>query len=269
MELLAGLLDTLPDLSGGRGSTLSTDEGVDTSTELAERGLNMSALAVTSSEESSVQNNEDPRSALEENSGEENTSPESHLEVGDDSHRSIVVLLDESANLVSKRAVGSLAARRSTISSLGRRLGRKDNGDEVGAGVGGNVEDRVDRVRDQGEGVLGREEPHKGHGKILDVLISKESHGGRSSSGASLCASAHGLVDDNAIGDSGSDKGSTVGELGHAGVVVHSNPGQEISARRKDQGKVSDKPTELEGLGKGQKPLLERKIGVRRGSHCV
>lgn len=269
MELLAGLLDSSPDLSRGRGSTLSTNEGVDTGTERAERGLDMSALAVTGTEESSVENNEDPRSALEENSGEENTSPESDLKVRDDSHGSIVVLLDESANLVSKRTLNSLAARRSAIRSLRRRLGRKDNGDEVGAGVGGNVEDRVDRVRDQGEGVLGREKPHKGHGKVLDVLISKESHGGGSSSGASLCASAHGLVDDDAIGDSGSDKSSTVGELGHAGVVVHSNPGQGISARCKDQSKVSDKPTELEGLGKGQKPLLERKIGVRRGSHCV
>jgi hypothetical protein len=164
VELLAGLLDSSPDLSRGRGSTLSTNERVDTGTERAERGLDMSALAVTSTEESSVENNEDPRSALEENSGEENTSPESDLKVGDDGHGSIIVLLDESANLVSKRALSSLAARRSTISSLGGRLGRKDNGDEVGAGVGGNVEDRVDRVRDQGEGVLGREKPHKGHG---------------------------------------------------------------------------------------------------------
>lgn len=175
MKLLAGLLDTLPDLSRGRGSTLSTNEGVDTSTELGKRVLDMSALAVTSTEESSVENNEDPRSALEENSGEENTSPESDLKGGDDGHGSIIVLLDEGANLVSKRAVDSLAARRSTIGSLGRRLGRKDNGDQVGAGVGGNVEDRVDRVRDQGEGVLGREKPHKGHGFLRSARLRRSS----------------------------------------------------------------------------------------------
>lgn len=164
MELLGTVLDDLPDLARGRGSSLGADKRVDTSAELSERVLNMGALGETSTKEGSVEDNEDPRSALEENSGEEDTAPESDLEGGDNGHGSVIVLLDESTDLVSKSAVDSRSAvRRSTV-SFGSRLGRKDGGDHIGAGVGSNVEDRVDRVRDQGEGVLRGEEPNKGHG---------------------------------------------------------------------------------------------------------
>lgn len=47
---------------------------------------------------------------------------------------------------------------------FGRSSARRGNdGNQVGAGVGRNVEDGVDRVGEEGEGVLRGEEPDKGH----------------------------------------------------------------------------------------------------------
>lgn len=61
--------------------------------------------------------------------------------------------------------------------------------------------------------------------EILDVLVGNERKGdlGRKLH-AGLGASTQGLVDDDAIGKHGGDKGQSVGELGHAGVIVHANP---------------------------------------------
>jgi len=47
--------------------------------------------------------------------------------------------------------------------SASYRLGWLDSRNEVCAGVGCDVEDGVDGVRQHGEVVLGREEPDKGH----------------------------------------------------------------------------------------------------------
>lgn len=234
MELPGSLLGRLPSLARGRGSSLRSDQRVDTGAELGERVLDVTALSVARTEESSVEDNQDPRSALEEDGRQKNAEPEKNLERRDNGHGSIVVLLDESTNLVSKWAVnhGSAAGRRAL--GLLLRLGRKESGNQVGASVGSNMEDRVDRVREQSEGVLGSKEPHEGHDEVLNVLIRKEGQRAGSRASASLCSRAQSLVDDNAIGGSGGDKGSAVRELGHTRVIVHSKPREAISNRAKN-----------------------------------
>lgn len=118
----------------------------------------MSALREPRAEESSVQSNQDPRAALEEDSSEQQADPEEDLEGGNDGHAGVVVLLDEDADLLSQSTV-SLGLASGTIGGRGRGA---DGGQKVGAGVGGDVEDGVDAVGEQGEGVLGREQPDKG-----------------------------------------------------------------------------------------------------------
>lgn len=166
MELPSTVLDGAPDLAGGRGGTLSSDERVDASTEGGERVLDMGALAVTRTEEDGVEADKDPRSALEENGRQKDTEPEEDLEAGDDGHGSIIVLLDKGTDLISERAVyrGSVVGR-GTIGSGSVRsaLGGGESGDQVGASVGSNVEDREDGVGEKSQRVLGSEEPDEGH----------------------------------------------------------------------------------------------------------
>lgn len=65
--------------------------------------------------------------------------------------------------------------------------------------------------------------------QILDILIGQEPNGATWHLVASLGSSSLGLVNDNAVSNSGSKERSTVGELGHAAVVVHAQPGEPIS----------------------------------------
>lgn len=164
VELAGASLDGLPSLAGGRGSALVADSGVDTGLKKSERVLDVGALGEASTEESGVDGNQDPGAALEGDGREQEANPEKNLERGHNRHGGIVVLLDESANLVGDRVVRvlGLAARGST--SSGRDgLRRSDGGDHVGARVSCDVEDRVDGVREHGQGVLGGQKPHQGH----------------------------------------------------------------------------------------------------------
>lgn len=162
MELLSATLDGVPDLTSCRGGALSADKGVHAGVELRERALDVGALGEAGSEEGSVDSEQDPGSSLEDDGGEENADPEEDLEGGDDRHGRIVVLLDESTNLIGER-IGSLGSGRGTRNGLGSRLRSSKSGNEVGAGVGRDVEDRVDGVGNQSERVLRREEPDEGH----------------------------------------------------------------------------------------------------------
>lgn len=163
MELLGATLDTVPDLSGDGGSTLSTDKGVDAGVELSEGVLDVSALREAGAEESSVDGQEDPRSALEDDGGEEDADPEEDLETGNNRHGRVIVLLHESTNLIGPRVVDGLGLGR-TSGGLDSGLGSNDNGNEIGASVGSDVEDGVDGVGKESKRVLGGEEPNKGHG---------------------------------------------------------------------------------------------------------
>lgn len=100
MELPGSLLGTVPDLSGSWGCSLGTDEVVDPGAKVRKRSLDVSALSVTGTQEAGVENEQNPRSALEEKSGEHNPDPEEDLEARYDRHGGVIVFLDEGSNLV-------------------------------------------------------------------------------------------------------------------------------------------------------------------------
>jgi hypothetical protein len=75
--------------------------------------------------------------------------------------------------------------------------------------------------------------------KVLNVLVRKKSDRAGSSTSAGLCAGAHGLVNDDTIGNSSCNESSAVRDLSGTCVVVHSQPRKAISDRCEDQGKVS------------------------------
>lgn len=161
MELPGASLDTIPNLSGSRWRALSSNKVINPRLELCERALDVSALAEASAEERGVDDQQDPAPTLEEDGREEETRPQRNLEAGDDGHGGIIVLLDKGANGIGERVRVGLRLR--TGSSSGGGSGGGDGRDDGGAGVGRKVEDGVDAVRQQCDGVLGREEPDKGH----------------------------------------------------------------------------------------------------------
>lgn len=156
VELAGSSLDTVPDLSGRRRGVLLSNSRVNSGTELADSVLHVSALRKTSTEEGSVKGQQDPRSALEQDGGQEKTGPEKDLQTRHDSHGGVVIGLHEVTNGICDRAAG-LGARSST-------LDRRDSGDNVGASVSCDVENGVDSVWQKGKGVLGSDKPDKGHG---------------------------------------------------------------------------------------------------------
>lgn len=95
MELAGTSLDSVPALARSRWHVLRADEVVAISLDLAERVLHMRALREASAEESSVDNQQDPRSGLEEDSGQEQADPQEDLESRHDRHGHVVVGLDE------------------------------------------------------------------------------------------------------------------------------------------------------------------------------
>lgn len=117
----------------------------------------MRALGVARAEECSVENNEDPRPALEKQGSKQDAAPEENLKESDNRHGGVIVLLHKGANPISPRVANSGLA----LSGNGSG-GRLEGGDQVGTCVGRNVEDRVYGVRKESEGVLGGEEPDQG-----------------------------------------------------------------------------------------------------------
>ena len=150
---MSTVLDHVPHLPGHGRRTLSANERVHACAELGEGVLDVAALGVASAEESGVEDNQDPRAALEEDGGKEDADPEEYLQRGDDRHGRIVVLLDKDTNPIGPGVVGL---------GLGSVACGGDGRDQVGASVGGDVENRVHRVGEESHGVLRRKEPYKG-----------------------------------------------------------------------------------------------------------
>ena len=71
MELSSAVLDAIPDLTSCWGCPLSTDKIVDARLKLGERVLNMCALGEAGPEESGVDSQQDPGTALEEDGAKE------------------------------------------------------------------------------------------------------------------------------------------------------------------------------------------------------
>lgn len=164
VEGVSASLDGTPDLTSCWRSRLSTDKAVNSGTKLSELTLNEAALCVSCTEEGGVHNNQDPRSLGEDDGGEENTTPEQDLENGNKTHRGIIVLLDELANGISDGIwlEGLLSSWRGA-GSWCDCLWRLNGWNEVGSGVGGSVENRVDTEWEHSQRVLRREEPDKCH----------------------------------------------------------------------------------------------------------
>ena len=120
------------------------------------------------------------------------------------------------------------------------------------------MEDGVDAVGEHGERILGGEEPDKGHDcsevskasrdrgqyssehtQVLDILVKDQGRSTGLQLGTGLGTGAQGLVDDDAICDGSGDEGQAVGELGGAGVVIHSDPREGVADNRQDKRQVS------------------------------
>lgn len=163
MELTGKALDGLPSLTSSRRGALSANEVVDAGLEGAERVLNVAALSKAGAKEDGVDDEQDPGAALEDNGREEDTDPEEELNVGNDRHGRIVVLLNETANRVGHRVLSVLGLGAGRSSGSRGHLGRgHDSRDQVRTSVGSDMEDRVDGEGKHGDGVLGHDEPDKG-----------------------------------------------------------------------------------------------------------
>ncbi len=160
VELARSVLDTVPDLTGRGGSALGTDKRIDVGLQLTKGILHMGALAKAGTHEGGVEREQNPGSALEEDGSQEQTDPQEDLESGHDGHRHIVVGLDKVSNSLGD-GVYLLGTRRAACRDW---LGRLNGGDQVGTSVGRDVEDRVNSVREQSKGVLGRQKPNQRHG---------------------------------------------------------------------------------------------------------
>jgi len=146
-------LDTLPNLSCNGRSRLSTNERINSGLELSELALNEAGLSESCAEEGSVDSDQDPGALAEGHSGEEETAPEEDFEDSNKSHGGIIVFLDELANHVSSGVV--LVGWLSTWGgSWCGNLRRLESWDQVGASVGGDVEDGVDTKWEHGERIL-------------------------------------------------------------------------------------------------------------------
>ena len=110
-SLANDVLEGSPALTSSRGSALVGELGINAGSDLVDSVLDEAALSVAGAEEDSVDSEQNPRALLEDESRSNNTEPKGDLEESDQSHASIVVLLDELANgLGESRGLG-LSAR--------------------------------------------------------------------------------------------------------------------------------------------------------------
>lgn len=262
VELARTHFDAVPDLAGGGWGRLVGGERVDTGLEQAERILGVAALGDTSAKEGSVETQEDPRTALEKDGSEQEANPEENLEGRDNRHGGVVVCLDKVAD-----GSGKTALSLRPIGGTSRSLDWLHRGQDIGASVSRNVENRVDAVGQHSQRVLRSEQPDESHGKVLDVLVRSQAHDAPRVLGSDLLASAEGLVDNYTVCEGGGDESQAVGELGHAAIVVESDVGKRVTSNAEEQNKMPREPGKLKSLRQLEQTLLQRQIGRRRGSH--
>lgn len=161
--LVQETLDGLPALPDRWGHVLPVGLGVDPSSNLANGSLDEGALGVPGAEKDSVGAEKEPGTLPEEESRAKETEPEDNLENGDESHAAVIVVLDEAANGVGKGAVRLGLAAGGSWGWASRSWRWVEGGKQVGAGVGRDVEDRVDGEWEDGERDLVGDEPDKCH----------------------------------------------------------------------------------------------------------
>lgn len=117
------------------------DGSIGASSELTNSLLNERALGVTGAEEREVNDEQDPASLGESDSGQQEADKQGDFKGSDDTHASIVVLLDEAANGLGESGLlgGGLGVGRAWRGGAG--LLGLDGWDQVHAAVGGDVED--------------------------------------------------------------------------------------------------------------------------------
>jgi hypothetical protein len=198
--------------------------------------LNESALSEASTEEGGVDSDQNPRTLLECDSREEKTAPEQDFEDSDEAHGSIIVFLDELANHISVWVClgGWLGAGAGTCCGS-NWLARLDGGNEVCAGIGRDVEDRVDTEWEHSERVLGREEPDEGHSQVLDILISDQRKRARRGLCARSRTSTESLINHDSIRHRCGNKGGAVRESCPSRVVVECDVGEPITSDTKEE----------------------------------
>lgn len=126
-ELPNNVLANAPSGSDTLGHPGVGSQSITTELKTLQRIANKDALSKPGTEEDGVAAEEDPR-VLEDQAVEEDASPQEELQVGDQMHRGIIVLLDESRNGLGQRRSGA----------------RSNNGNEVGAEVSQEMEGAVD-----------------------------------------------------------------------------------------------------------------------------
>lgn len=155
-SLTDDVLEGTPGLASGWRSALVGKLGIDAGGKLGNGTLDEGALSVAGTEEDGVDNDQDPRSLLEEKGRAEHAEPKGNLEDSNKGHAAVVVLLYELANSIGQGGLG-LGTR---LSSSRRRL---DGGQQVRAHIGCDVEYRVDCKRQDSQRNLARKEPDKSH----------------------------------------------------------------------------------------------------------
>lgn len=145
-------LEGLPALANLRRSALVGDRGIGASGQLANSLLDERALGVAGTEEGQVDDQQNPAALGEGDSGQDEAEEEQDLKSGDDTHAGIVVLLDEAANGLGEGVLlaGGLGAGGGRGGARGTGSWGLQGRDQVHAGVGRNVEDRVDAEGKEG-----------------------------------------------------------------------------------------------------------------------
>lgn len=156
-RLADDVLEGAPRIASRRRCALVRKLRVNTGRELVNRLLDEAALCNTGAEEDGVDGKKDPAALLEQQRGADNAEPQCNLEHGYERHAAVVVLLDKLANSLGGAGRGGLGA------SWGRAGWGLDGRKQVGAHVGGNVEDGVDCKGRDGERDLAHEEPDECH----------------------------------------------------------------------------------------------------------
>lgn len=120
VTLTHNTLDGLPALANLGRSALVGDSGIGTGSKLADSLLDEGALRIAGAEERQVDYQEDPATLGESDSGQSKSEQQGDLEGCDNTHASIVVLLDEPSN--------GLGEGRLLDSGLGGRRGGRGRG---------------------------------------------------------------------------------------------------------------------------------------------
>lgn len=208
--------------------------------------LDKRALGVSRAEKGHVDKEEKNASLGEGQNSQGQAEQQRHLEPSDEIHAGIVVLLDKSSNGVCQRTGSGLGStRRGGRRGSGALGGRLQSGDQVGARVCRNVEDRVDAKGEEGQWDLAGIEPDNRHSKILDIFITSELHRNVRNATLKTTTGNMSLVHHDTICRSRRKESQAVGHLGRGRVVVEGDVGQEIAEDGEQQGDVPSKPSKL------------------------